>query len=46
VASDTAAAALYERLGWRRLATVEQRWGPAQVVSVHCYAAPVGPASR
>ncbi|MEV6110461.1 GNAT family N-acetyltransferase [Streptomyces sp. NPDC051940] len=39
VASDTAAAALYERLGWERLATVEQRWGPAQVVAVHCYAA-------
>ncbi|MFF9278023.1 GNAT family N-acetyltransferase [Streptomyces griseosporeus] len=46
VASDTAAAALYERLGWRRLATVEQRWSPAQVVSVHCYAAPGGPPYR
>lgn len=39
VASDTAAAALYERLGWTRLATVEQRWGPSQLVAVHCYAA-------
>lgn len=39
VASDTAAAALYERLGWTRLATVEQRWSPSQVVAVHCYAA-------
>ncbi|MFP3990590.1 GNAT family N-acetyltransferase [Streptomyces sp. E11-3] len=40
VASDTAAAALYERLGWELLATVEQRWGPAQTVAVRCYAAP------
>ncbi len=39
VASDTAAAALYERLGWRLLATVEQRWGPDQTVAVRCYAA-------
>ncbi|SEQ53181.1 Acetyltransferase (GNAT) family protein [Streptomyces radiopugnans] len=38
-ASDTAAAALYERLGWRLLATVEQRWGPEQKVAVRCYAA-------
>ncbi|WP_190139004.1 GNAT family N-acetyltransferase [Streptomyces longispororuber] len=40
VASDTAATALYERLGWRRLATVGQRWSPTQSVTVHCYAAP------
>ncbi|MEW2302668.1 GNAT family N-acetyltransferase [Streptomyces sp. NPDC006655] len=40
VASDTAAAALYERLGWELLATVEQRWSPRQTVSVRCYAAP------
>jgi GNAT superfamily N-acetyltransferase len=39
VASDTAAAALYERLGWELMATVEQRWSPSQLVSVHCYAA-------
>lgn len=39
VASDTAAAALYERLGWVRMATVEQHWSPAQRVTVHCYAA-------
>ncbi|MFF9126686.1 GNAT family N-acetyltransferase [Streptomyces sp. NPDC014889] len=39
VASDTAAAALYERLGWERMATVEQRWGPSQLVAIHCYAA-------
>ncbi|GAA3926326.1 hypothetical protein GCM10022244_39580 [Streptomyces gulbargensis] len=41
VASDTAATALYERLGWRRLATVAQHWGPSREVSVHCYAAPL-----
>ncbi|MFE7761679.1 GNAT family N-acetyltransferase [Streptomyces sp. NPDC057438] len=40
-ASDTAAAALYERLGWEFLATVEQRWGPDRTVSVRCYAAAV-----
>lgn len=40
VASDTAAAALYARLGWERMATVEQRWSARQTVSVHCYAAP------
>jgi GNAT superfamily N-acetyltransferase len=39
VASDTAAAALYERLGWRLLATVEQQWSPGQTVSLRCYAA-------
>ena len=38
-ASDTAAAALYDRLGWRLLATVEQRWGPDRPVTVRCYAA-------
>ncbi|MBZ4321045.1 GNAT family N-acetyltransferase [Streptomyces huiliensis] len=41
VASDTAAAALYERLGWELLATVEQQWSPEQRVSVRCYAAAV-----
>lgn len=39
LSSDTAAAALYERLGWDLLDTVEQRWGPEQTVTVHCYAA-------
>jgi GNAT superfamily N-acetyltransferase len=38
-ASDTAAAALYERLGWQLLATVEQQWAPGQTVAVRCYAA-------
>ncbi|MER6088298.1 GNAT family N-acetyltransferase [Streptomyces bluensis] len=39
VASDTAAAALYERLGWELMATVEQRWSPSQLVSIRCYTA-------
>ncbi|MEV0227355.1 GNAT family N-acetyltransferase [Streptomyces sp. NPDC050704] len=39
VATDTAAAALYERLGWELLATVEQEWSSDQTVSVRCYAA-------
>ncbi|WP_445525503.1 GNAT family N-acetyltransferase [Streptomyces cyslabdanicus] len=43
VATDTAAVALYERLGWRLLGTVEQRWGPEQRVSVRCYAAATAP---
>ena len=40
VASDAAAAALYERLGWQLLAVVEQQWSPGQRVTVRCYAAP------
>lgn len=40
VASDIAAVALYESLGWSLLATVEQQWEPAKTVTVHCYAAP------
>ncbi|MBH1938854.1 GNAT family N-acetyltransferase [Streptomyces sp. AV19] len=40
VASDTAAAALYERLGWELMATVGQQWGPRRTVTVRCYAAP------
>lgn len=40
VASDTAAVALYERLGWRPLGTVEQEWGPRLTVTVRCFAAP------
>ncbi|SOD59125.1 Acetyltransferase (GNAT) family protein [Streptomyces zhaozhouensis] len=39
VASDAAAAALYERLGWRLLGTVEEWWEPEQRVDIHCYAA-------
>ncbi|MFG2133485.1 GNAT family N-acetyltransferase [Streptomyces sp. NPDC048751] len=40
VASDTAATALYERLGWELLDVVEQHWGPDRPVSLRCYAAP------
>ncbi|MEU1533969.1 GNAT family N-acetyltransferase [Streptomyces fagopyri] len=40
VTTDTAAAALYERLGWKLMATVEQRWSPHQTVAIRCYAAP------
>ncbi|WP_460793182.1 GNAT family N-acetyltransferase [Micromonospora sonneratiae] len=40
LASDTSAAALYRRLGWSLLGTVDQRWSPTQTVTVHCYAAP------
>lgn len=39
VASDTAAVALYERLGWHLLGTVDQQWSPGQRVTVRCYAA-------
>jgi GNAT superfamily N-acetyltransferase len=39
VSTDTAAVALYERLGWQRLATLDQQWGPDLRVTVHCYAA-------
>ncbi|WP_330294605.1 GNAT family N-acetyltransferase [Streptomyces sp. NBC_00503] len=40
LAADKSAAALYERLGWTLLGTVDQRWGPTRTVTVHCYAAP------
>ncbi|GFE13097.1 GNAT family N-acetyltransferase [Streptomyces glebosus] len=39
-ATDTAALALYERLGWRRRATERQDWGGGEMVTVHRYAAP------
>ncbi|MFF0553114.1 GNAT family N-acetyltransferase [Streptomyces sp. NPDC004311] len=39
VTSDTAAAALYERLGWQRMATVDQRWDH-RTVTLACYTAP------
>ncbi|MER6423901.1 GNAT family N-acetyltransferase [Streptomyces sp. NPDC001137] len=45
VDSHSAATALYERLGWQLLDVVQQRWGPDQVVSLRCYAAPDGPFS-
>ncbi|MFJ8820922.1 GNAT family N-acetyltransferase [Streptomyces sp. NPDC102467] len=40
VATDTAAVALYERLGWEFLASAQQEWGPGELVDVRCYAAP------
>ncbi|MGW1378802.1 GNAT family N-acetyltransferase [Streptomyces sp. NPDC002446] len=41
--TDTAAIALYERLGWVRSATERQRWGGGEVVAVHRYeVAPAG----
>ncbi|MFD8293973.1 GNAT family N-acetyltransferase [Streptomyces lavendulae] len=40
LAADTAAAALYDRLGWSPLGSVEQQWGPGRTVTVRCYAAP------
>ncbi|MGW7487789.1 GNAT family N-acetyltransferase [Streptomyces sp. NPDC054786] len=38
-ATDTAAIALYERLGWARRATERQEWGAGEVVTVHHYEA-------
>ena len=40
VDSDSAAAALYERLGWELIATVDQQWHAGQTEVVRCYAAP------
>ncbi|USQ86906.1 GNAT family N-acetyltransferase [Streptomyces phaeoluteigriseus] len=40
VAADPAAV-FYARLGWQDLGLVDQRWGPDQVVSLRCFAAPV-----
>lgn len=40
VTTDTAAIALYERLGWTFLGTGRQRWSPTVSVTVRCYAAP------
>ncbi|WP_399926937.1 GNAT family N-acetyltransferase [Streptomyces kanamyceticus] len=42
VSSDTAAIALYERLGWELLAVVEREWDPGQRVALRCYAGPSG----
>ncbi len=39
VASDAAAVALYERLGWELMATVDRQWGP-RTVTIRCYASP------
>ncbi|WP_348542014.1 GNAT family N-acetyltransferase [Streptomyces sp. MJP52] len=40
VATDTAAVALYERLGWRHLGDAVRWWGPDRAVTLRCYAAP------
>lgn len=42
VATDTAAVALYERLGWELLGTAEEQWGPDQRVTLRCYHLPTG----
>lgn len=39
VASDIAAAALYERLGWTLLGVSQQQWAPGQLVTIRSYAA-------
>nr|WP_246212683.1 GNAT family N-acetyltransferase [Streptomyces abyssomicinicus] len=39
LATDTAAVALYERLGWRHLGDATPRWAD-RAVTVRCYAAP------
>jgi GNAT superfamily N-acetyltransferase len=43
LSTDTAAVALYRRLGWRHFGDREQRWGPEQTVTLRCFAAPGGP---
>ncbi|MEL5953282.1 GNAT family N-acetyltransferase [Streptomyces sp. CLV115] len=47
VTSDTSAVALYGRLGWTLLATVDHRWSPTETetVTLHCYTAPVDSAA-
>ncbi|MFG2846733.1 GNAT family N-acetyltransferase [Kitasatospora sp. NPDC048296] len=42
LATDTAAVALYRRLGWTLLGSGEQRWASGRTVLVHCFAAPRG----
>lgn len=42
VSTDTAAMALYERLGWQPMATVQRQWTPGRTVTLHCYSAPPG----
>ncbi|MFH9349453.1 GNAT family N-acetyltransferase [Kitasatospora sp. NPDC017646] len=42
LATDTAALALYRRLGWTPLGSGEQRWDSGRTVVVHCFAAPRG----
>ncbi|MGW0687596.1 GNAT family N-acetyltransferase [Streptomyces sp. NPDC002754] len=40
VTTDSAAIALYERLGWTFLGDGQQVWGPDELVTVRCYSAP------
>ncbi|MGW2378062.1 MULTISPECIES: GNAT family N-acetyltransferase [Kitasatospora] len=42
LATDTAAVALYRRLGWTSLGSGEQRWASGRTVLVHSFAAPRG----
>ncbi|MFF2541013.1 GNAT family N-acetyltransferase [Kitasatospora sp. NPDC058063] len=42
LATDTAAVALYRRLGWTHLGGGDQRWASGRAVTVHCFAAPRG----
>ncbi|WP_316521947.1 GNAT family N-acetyltransferase [Kitasatospora brasiliensis] len=42
LATDTAALALYRRLGWTLLGSDDQRWASGRTVTVHCFAAPQG----
>ncbi|MEV7185817.1 GNAT family N-acetyltransferase [Kitasatospora sp. NPDC093102] len=42
LATDTAAVALYRRLGWTNLGSGDQRWASGRTVTVHCFAAPRG----
>ncbi|MEU6157532.1 GNAT family N-acetyltransferase [Streptomyces sp. NPDC047130] len=46
LSTDTAADALYRRLGWRHLGDATQRWGPDRTVTLRCYAAPARPGGR
>ncbi|MFF2923379.1 GNAT family N-acetyltransferase [Streptomyces celluloflavus] len=41
--TDTAAIALYERLGWLRRSTGREEWETGEVVEVHHYEAPPAP---
>ncbi|MBV2152675.1 GNAT family N-acetyltransferase [Kitasatospora sp. SUK 42] len=46
LATDTAALALYRRLGWTPLGRGEQRWPSGRTVLLHCFAAPRGRAEE
>ncbi|MFE4971054.1 GNAT family N-acetyltransferase [Kitasatospora sp. NPDC056651] len=42
LATDTAALALYRRLGWTHLGSDDRRWASGRTVTVHCFVAPRG----